>query len=966
MPGRMPTSPSQEEMGLRPARIERRPSKDIAQHPLDQSMPFSVIIFGATGDLARKKIFPGLYQLVLLGHFPRNINIIGYGRSKNGSFEKDFHGNLSEFTAKQCVNIKEQATLVKAEFMARISFLAGAYDSPDSFRELANKLTTLESGKPGNRLFYFSVPPTLFGKISELIDAHARSMDPGFTRLMIEKPFGRDTESFEELNDITAECFDETELYRMNHYVGKEAILNISTLRWANQLFEPTWNREYIESVQIIFKEDFGLGGRGGYFDSFGIIRDMMQNQLLQILLWIAMEPPEDMSAASIIESKVELLRCIETLRYKPTECFLGQFGPSASEPGYLDDEGVPKDSRCPTFASLLLQVDNTRWRGVPFLMTAGKGVDERLCEVRIRYKQKPHNDLIAAMQGSHGTHSNELVMRIQPDEALYTTTTSKVPGLTFVPQATVMDMSYKKQFKGAYVGDAYERLLLNAALGDQSLFASADELVEMWRIFTPLLHQIDEQKPDVAIYPFGDVPAGWPVWAKANVGSSTYLNSLIRKLKKERKADALEPIMPPSPAPPPTLTVGTQLHFDQTMPFSVIVFGATGDLARKKLFPALYQLVLLGHFPRTLNIVGYGRSKVNLSEFVEKQCVNVKEQPTLSKAEFMARITFHAGPYDSPESFKELAKELTELEGGIPSNRLYFLSVPPGVFGAVTAMINEHARAVEPGFTRLMIEKPFGRDTATFEELNDKTAACFHESQLYRLDHYLGKEVILNISTLRWANQLFEPTWNREYIESVQIVFKEDLGLGGRGGYFDTFGIIRDIMQNHLLQVMMWIAMDPPKDMSAAKTIEAKVELLKCIKTLRQTPKECFLGQFGPSKYKIGEKEFAEPGYLDDDTVPKDSRCPTFASLLLQVDNTRWRGVPFLMTAGKGLDERLCEVRMRYKQKTHNKLVTAMSGRKVNSNELVMRIQVWTERGFALCACALNCSCLADWLLSL
>ena len=165
---------------------------------------------------------------------------------------------------------------------------------------------------------------------------------------------------------------------------------------------------------------------------------------------------------------------------------------------------------------------------------------------------------------------------------------------------------------------------------------------------------------------------------------------------------------------------------------------------------------------------------------------------------------------------------------------------------------------------------------------------------------------------------------------------------------------------------LMMWIAMDPPKDMSAAKTIEAKVELLKCIKTLRQTPKECFLGQFGPSKYKVGEKEFAEPGYLDDDTVPKDSRCPTFASLLLQVDNTRWRGVPFLMTAGKGLDERLCEVRIRYKQKTHNKLVTAMSGRKVSSNELVMRIQVWTGRRFALCSCALYRSCLADWLLSL
>jgi len=248
--------------------------------------------------------------------------------------------------------------------------------------------------------------------------------------------------------------------------------------------------------------------------------------------MWVAMEPPEDMSAAKLIEAKVKLLRCIRTLRVNPKECFLGQFGQSKykvgqkefSEPGYLDDETVPKDSRCPTFASLLVQVDNTRWRGVPFLMTAGKGLDERLCEVRIRYKQKPHNKLIAAMSGKR-LRSNELVMRIQPNESLYMTTQSKVPGLDtmaevpglkWVPKPTVMDMSYDNNFTGAYVGDAYERMFLNAALGDQSLFVSADELVEMWRIFTPLLHQIDEQKPEVVLYPFGMVPPGWDEWATA------------------------------------------------------------------------------------------------------------------------------------------------------------------------------------------------------------------------------------------------------------------------------------------------------------------------------------------------------------------------------------------------------------------------------------------------------------------
>lgn len=190
-------------------------------------------------------------------------------------------------------------------------------------------------------------------------------------------------------------------------------------------------------------------------------------------------------------------------------------------------------------------------------------------------------------------------------------------------------------------------------------------------------------------------------------------------------------------------------------MPFSVIIFGASGDLARKKIFPALYQLVLLGHFPRTLNIVGYGRSKVKLDDFVTKQCVNIKEQPALSKDDFMARISFHAGPYDSPDSFKALAEELTALEGGRPSNRLYYLSVPPTLFGAICVLIDEQCRAVEPGFTRLMIEKPFGRDSETFEELNEMTADCFRETELYRMNHYVGKEAILNISTLRWANQV-------------------------------------------------------------------------------------------------------------------------------------------------------------------------------------------------------------------
>ena len=308
---------------------------------------------------------------------------------------------------------------------------------------------------------------------------------------------------------------------------------------------------------------------------------------------------------------------------------------------------------------------------------------------------------------------------------------------------------------RSADVGDAYERMFLNAALGDQSLFVSADELVEMWRIFTPLLHQIDEQKPEVVIYPFGMVPTGWAEWAQANLAPESVPDHGYG-VRPPSPPPRQQPLPPPPPlAAAPAGMPAAALDFDHSMPFSVIIFGATGDLARKKLFPALYQLVLLGHLPRSLNIVGYGRSKVQLEEFLEKQCVNVKEQPALRKDDFKARISFHAGPYDSPESFKLLAQELSGLEGGRASNRLYFLSVPPPLFGAISAMIDEHARAPMPGFTRLIIEKPFGRDSETFEELNESTAACFHETQLYRINHYVGKEVILNISTLRWANQV-------------------------------------------------------------------------------------------------------------------------------------------------------------------------------------------------------------------
>eukprot|EP00629_Pelagomonadales_sp_RCC1024_P014959 CAMPEP_0119284676 /NCGR_PEP_ID=MMETSP1329-20130426/30658_1 /TAXON_ID=114041 /ORGANISM="Genus nov. species nov., Strain RCC1024" /LENGTH=633 /DNA_ID=CAMNT_0007285361 /DNA_START=169 /DNA_END=2070 /DNA_ORIENTATION=+ len=479
--------------------------------PVDTSKrPLTVVIFGATGDLAKKKLYPALYQLVLLGQLPRkDLRIVGFGRRAV---------DLEQFIKKQCANVKRDARLPFAEFSSCLSFHGGgAYDKREGFDGLAKLLEELEAGAPADRLFFLSVPPTVFGACATHVSAVCRAPDPSrWTRLIIEKPFGRDSATFEELNAATSSSWAERELYRIDHYLGKEVVLNLMSLRFANQLFEPTLNAEHVEAVEITFKEDIGTQGRGGYFDGFGIIRDIMQNHLLQVFVLLAMEPPASAAPADVQAAKVALLKAVPALALE--EAFLAQYTEDACmrEPGYLEDEGVPNDSVTPTFAAVVLKVDNDRWRGVPFVMKAGKGLDERLAEVRVRYKPQPYNSLLVNDDGA----KNELVCRIQPDEALYLKTHTKKPGLAQVVESTVMDMRYSTEFDGAYLADAYERMFLNAAKGDSSLFVSAAELTEAWRVFTPLLHQIDKLRPRPVLYPFGERnPRGFREWSVAKAG---------------------------------------------------------------------------------------------------------------------------------------------------------------------------------------------------------------------------------------------------------------------------------------------------------------------------------------------------------------------------------------------------------------------------------------------------------------
>lgn len=469
----------------------------------------TVVIFGATGDLAKKKLFPALHQLIYVCPdaplLPVSTRIVGYGRSAM---------KLDDFFAKQCALIKGPH---REQFLGQVSYFQGKYDVDEDFARLHEELLAIE-GPSGaaNRLFFLSVPPTVFGCVCRNIHLRARAVG-GFTRVIIEKPFGRDSRTFAELNATTSGLFQEDQIFRIDHYLAKENVLNLLVARFGNQIYEPIWDRHHIAQVEIVWKENIGTEGRGGYFDGFGIIRDLMQNHLLQVFLWLAMEPPECLDAEHIAAEKCRLLQAVPTLALD--DCFLGQFGPGwrkengedRAEPGYLEDATVPQGSRCPTFAAVTMRVENERWRGVPFLMRAGKGLDERLAEVLITFKRQAYNSLVPG-------EPNQLVIRIQPNEGIFFKCINKRPGWKQSNTAPVqMDMSYDRAFPGSYCAGAYERMLLNASTGDQSLFVGSEELVEAWRIFTPLLDEIDAKRPQPVLYPFGaKAPEGFGEFARA------------------------------------------------------------------------------------------------------------------------------------------------------------------------------------------------------------------------------------------------------------------------------------------------------------------------------------------------------------------------------------------------------------------------------------------------------------------
>ncbi|KAI0232908.1 Glucose-6-phosphate 1-dehydrogenase [Massospora cicadina] len=448
-----------------------------------------IIVLGASGDLAKKKTFPALFGVYKHGYMPKNATILGYARSEMD--RSSFHGRFSENLAK---NDEEKEKLSK--FLELCHYVRGSYDKEQDFKKLNEEIEKREGSSECRRIFYLALPPSVYGDVAKGLREHCYR-EGGQNRLVVEKPFGHDTESSNELNKKLASLWKEDEIYRIDHYLGKEMVKNILPLRFANVFFSSVWDRHSIDNVQITFKEPFGTEGRGGYFDDFGIIRDVIQNHLIQILCYISMEKPVSLDAEHVRDEKVKVLRCIRPI--KSEDIIVGQYTKSedGQKPGYRDDEGVKKDSNAPTFAALVLHIDNDRWAGVPFITKSGKALDEHKVEIRIQFQESPGNIF-------PGVSRNELVIRLQPDEAVYIKFQNKLPGLEMKPVVTELDLTYKERFPNQRIPDAYEALLLDVLNNNHSNFVRDDELEAAWNIFTPILHKIDAGEIKCEPYPFG------------------------------------------------------------------------------------------------------------------------------------------------------------------------------------------------------------------------------------------------------------------------------------------------------------------------------------------------------------------------------------------------------------------------------------------------------------------------------
>jgi glucose-6-phosphate 1-dehydrogenase len=453
--------------------------------------PCGLVLFGVTGDLSRKKVVPAIYDLANRGLLPPGFSLVGFARRDwaDQDFAQIVHDSVKEYARTE---FREEVWQQLAE---GFRFVPGDFDDDAAFETLRRTIEELDQvrGTGGNHAFYLAIPPAFFGAVVGQLQEHGLA-EPGagsWRRVVVEKPFGHDLASARELNEVLDGVFPSGSVFRIDHYLGKETVQNILAMRFANNMFEPIWNSNYVDHVQITMAEDIGIGGRAGYYDGIGAARDVIQNHLLQLMALVAMEEPTSFAADSLRHEKEKVLASIQLPRRLDRTTARGQYvaGWAGGEKvrGFTDEEGIPDDSTTETYAAITLNVASRRWAGVPFYLRAGKRLGRRVTEVAVVFKRAPH--LPFSQTSTEELTSNALVIRVQPDEGMTIRFGAKVPGTAMEIRDVNMDFMYGGSFTEASP-EAYERLILDVLLGDPPLFPRHEEVELSWRILDPILEQ--------------------------------------------------------------------------------------------------------------------------------------------------------------------------------------------------------------------------------------------------------------------------------------------------------------------------------------------------------------------------------------------------------------------------------------------------------------------------------------------
>jgi glucose-6-phosphate 1-dehydrogenase len=476
----------------------------------------TLTIFGATGDLARRKLLPALYNIAHEGALPERFNLIGISRREQSDDEfRDFAREaIGEFSR------RKPDDQVLDELLARLRYVGFSFDDDEGYPKLGKIIEELDSdaGRPLNRAYYLSTAPEFFPVIVTALGHAGLNRHEGVdVRVIIEKPFGTDLASARDLQGTVSSVFDERQVFRIDHYLGKETVQNVLAFRFANYMFEPLWNRNYIDHIEITAAEDIGIGSRAGYYDGAGALRDLVENHMLQLLTLVCMEPPASFDADNVRDEKVKVLEAItpptpeevarDTVRAQYTAGVAG----GEQVPGYLEEEDVPGDSRTETYAALKLEVHNWRWAGVPIFLRTGKRLARKVTEIAIQLKPVPH--LAFASAGSVGVQPNQLILTVQPNEGASLSLGAKIPGTRMRIRPVNMEFLYGTSFM-SQSPEAYERLILDAMRGDATLFTRNDETLGQWSIIDPILEAWHDGDKDL---PLSTYEAGSPGPAAAD-----------------------------------------------------------------------------------------------------------------------------------------------------------------------------------------------------------------------------------------------------------------------------------------------------------------------------------------------------------------------------------------------------------------------------------------------------------------